>query len=405
MFNDKYNNEIYNKLNTDLKKIINDYDGVMPSYIRDILNSIDNEIINKKKPNNYLISCNDIKSHIYTKNRKYTNLPNIIIELIIKKYEKLRDKRGKNPKNIAQRIQAIWKMIYKGGTWNDINCDCSRSANHRLYKILAEKEIIKKVFVDLINECNNNKLLNLTNLSADSMDCLNKYGIENVKFGHKFRNKKASRNQHLMADNIPIAHIEAAANIPDVKMFTKLIDKCPIEFKLSTKNPHYCSVDKGYGSLDNALYADKKGLRLLCPLKCNQYTKIIRHRKYIRKLNQVEKYNKHVTKINEDNEKIKKNNPKHIYKIIPTKNLPKIVTVSKYDVMMYNRMKRHNNKERYKLRFKVESFNSLMKNCARIRNRYDALSITYSATIDLAFLLIAFIRICDHIIGNDISIN
>lgn len=66
---------------------------------------------------------------------------------------------------------------------------------------------------------------------------------------------------------------------------------------------------------------------------------------------------------------------------------------------MYNRLKRPENRIRLKKRFKVESFNSCIKNCARVRDRYDKLTIMYSATHDIAFLCILFIRICDKIIN------
>lgn len=346
-----------------------------------------NKINNKREKNNLEVHTISIQVNGRNKN-KYDAVPQELADEIEKIYLKSRDRRGPQLQYpFKHYLNVIMFQRRTSIAWNKITSPLQGGTYYKLFRYLVDKKIIDNCFKIIISNAYNEGKLNTFSCHADTTDVLNMYGTEEVGYGHKFKNKMASRVGIIMAGNVPIGSHIRAANIVDCVSFEKLVETIPFVLDKSTKNPSHLNVDKGYTTTKNVNIADKKGLILLGPLKKN-----IR-----RKINRIRQQRRMNTKINKFNEKIKKkivDDPKN--KKIYEKELKKNVKIEHIDpalMKLYNRMARLKNRKIYRERFVVESINSTIKKFACVRNRYDKYISTFNGTINLILMNIAFQRI------------
>jgi hypothetical protein len=315
-----------------------------------------------KTDNFFLFQINLIKKKIKYLNfnkmskREYNMLDEDLLKILTDKFNKylinkknkiLTDKRNikKNigrPRKISIKNVIIYAFkVINGSKLTDlINNQKELSSYQKYIRELKTSNILSNLFKKKIIELNKNKELDLNGIHIDSTDILNINGTEDVAYGYKLKNKKASRIHLAISNNeIPLAVHITGANVSDTTQLETTMSNIPFKLKSSNKKPIYVMLDKGYLSKKNFdIIENNYKCKMLCPLKNNTNLK--------------QKHNKE----------------------------------------LFNRFKRKNNQERYNDRLKIERFFALTKKSRLIQLRYDRKKIVFLGTILLILLNITFIR-------------
>lgn len=301
-------------------------------------------------------------------NSKYKNLSFDEIHIFVKRYQQILDLRklknkNKDARNIKNNIgrpqkidinhvvQCLFKVI-SGSKLVDIIPDIkNKSSYEKKFLDMKQNNIFSLSFTEHLKELYEKGNIDMSIIHGDSTTVLNKYGVETIGFGNKYKNKKGNKVHLLQSDNgIYLSQITTSANISDTVMIDKSLNDIPFKCKSSNKKPIYITLDKGYYS--------KKNFDLI------EY--------------------------------------KHKYKLLcyPRKNANMQHTHNK---VLFNRLKRKHNQEKYKKRFKIESSFSHIKKFDKINMRYDKKIHNYEETIFLVLFHINFVRTSEDVNVNKLQ--
>lgn len=284
----------------------------------------------------------------------YGNLSEELITQIIKEYTEYKNNKKINkdkrciinkigrPLKISIRNAVIYAYkIINGSKLEDLVDDIKEISSYQKYiREIKTSGILQKIFQDKIIDLNNKKKIDLSCIHIDSTSTLNLYGCQDVSFGIKHKGKKSTKIHLAISNNyIPLSVHITNGSINDTSELAVNLKNIPIKLESSNKKPIYIATDKGYYSKKNfdIIETDYK-LKFLCY-------------------------------------------PKKGYKM----NI-------KHNFIMFNRMKRCYNQEKYKQRLKVERIFSILKKFPKINIRSDRKSSVYLGSIMFAILNMTYLR-------------
>ena len=221
------------------------------------------------------------------RNRKYGSLDDNLLTIILNKFNEhlinKKNKKFKDKRNIKKIIGRPRKIdikhviicafkIINGSLLEDLLKNPKEQSSYEKYiRELKTSGILDVIFKNKIINLKNNNELDMSSIHIDSTDLLNINGYEDISYGHKFKNKKASRlHMSISNNNIPLSFHLTGANISDTTQLKQTLDNIPFKLNSSNKKPTYVMVDKGYYSKKNfyVIENDHK-CKMLCPLKKN----------------------------------------------------------------------------------------------------------------------------------------
>jgi uncharacterized protein YjaG (DUF416 family) len=290
-------------------------------------------------------------------NGKYKNLnSNLLNEVVIQftnylKQEKINNFRDtRNIKNLIGRPQKISIFNVVSFAFKTINGSKLEDLVENLKEISSYQKYIRKLKrCGILDEIYKNKIINsyvenkldVSQIHIDSTDVLNLCGTENINYGHKFKNKKASRIHLSLSNNgIPLSVHVTGANKNDSTQLETNLNNIPFKIKTSNKKSTYVVVDKGYMSEKNFKTIEKNyKYKMLCyPKKGSSMTK-------------------------------------------------------KHNIMLSNRLNKKQNQEKYIDRLKIERFFALLKKFPNINHRHDRKTNTFMGSILIVLLNIVYMKL------------
>jgi hypothetical protein len=148
------------------------------------------------------------------------------------KINNFRDTR--NIKNFIGRSQKISIFNIVSFAFKTINGSNIEDLVENLKEIFSYQKYIRKLKrCGILDE---NKL-DVSDIHINSTDVLNLCGTENINYGHKFKNKKASRIYLSLSNNgIPLSVHLTGANKNDSTQLETNLNNIPFKIKTSNKN-------------------------------------------------------------------------------------------------------------------------------------------------------------------------